>query len=315
MAKTMADLFARYDSIKNEQEAKAVAWQRKIYAQHPILEELDTQKKELLVDQLKEIIYTPERKSKIKQEVSKKILILDKKIAEYKKKNHIREYISEEICPLCHGTGYFQGKLCRCIRQMAYVEVLGAQELSATEGDFSKFSENIFGDKEKQRNQAYGIKLFLQDYAHCFPDNDKNQLLLRGRSGLGKSFLLQALLKELEKKEQDICYITAGNMFDYFYQHRLGEGYSIELFYQARILAVDDLGAEPMTQNVTREYLFDLLCERKQKGLYTFFVTNHSLESLSERYTERVFSRLVSARDSHVLRFDGDDLRIEGKVQ
>ena len=69
-----------------------------------------------------------------------------------------------------------------------------------------------------------------------------------------------------------------------------------------------------MTQNVTREYFFDLLCQRAQKGLYTFAVTNHSMEQLPERYTERVFSRLVSARDSHVLRFTGDDLRMRETV-
>lgn len=58
----MEDLFARYDSLKNAEEARQQAWQQQIYREHPVLETLDRQKKALLVDQLKEIMQTPEQK-------------------------------------------------------------------------------------------------------------------------------------------------------------------------------------------------------------------------------------------------------------
>lgn len=35
MAKTMADLFARYDSLKNAEDARQQAWQQQIYREHP----------------------------------------------------------------------------------------------------------------------------------------------------------------------------------------------------------------------------------------------------------------------------------------
>ena len=38
MAKTMADLFARYDSLKNAEDARQQAWQQQIYREHPALE-------------------------------------------------------------------------------------------------------------------------------------------------------------------------------------------------------------------------------------------------------------------------------------
>ena len=79
------------------------------------------------------------------------------------------------------------------------------------------------------------------------------------------------------------------------------------------MLAIDDLGSEPMTQNVTREYFFELLCRRQERGGYTFAVTNHSFEQLAERYTERVFSRLAGVSGSDVLRFTGQDLRMYRK--
>lgn len=314
MAKTMEDLFARYDSLKNAEEARQQAWQQQIYREYPVLETLDRQKKALLVDQLKEIMQTPEQKEQIKQRVARQLQELEQQTETYLQAQGIRRPKPQMICPLCQGNGYVQGKLCICMKEQAYVQVLGGQEIPTLDGDFAQYNEEIFAGNEIQRSVTRRIKLFLQDYAKKFPENEKKQILFCGKAGLGKSYLLHAFLRELQKKERDICCITAGRMFDYFHRHRLGEGYSVNLFYEATILAIDDLGSEPMTQNVTREYFFDLLCQRAQKGLYTFAVTNHSMEQLPERYTERVFSRLVSARDSHVLRFTGDDLRMRETV-
>ena len=315
MAKTMADLFARYDSLKNAEDARQQTWQQQIYREHPALERLENQKKALLVDQLKEIMQAPEQKEQIKQRVAQQLQELERQTADYLQRQKIQRPQPQVICPICQGSGYVQGKLCICMKEQAYIQVLGGHEIQALDGSFAQYNEEIFAGNEVQRGTTRRIKLFLQDYAKKFPQNEKRQLLLCGRAGLGKSYLLHALLKELRKKERDICCITAGRMFDYFHRHRLGEGYSVNLFYEATILAIDDLGSEPMTQNVTREYFFDLLCQRAQKGLYTFAVTNHSMEQLPERYTERVFSRLISARDSYVLRFAGDDLRMREIVR
>ena len=187
--------------------------------------------------------------------------------------------------------------------------MLGAQAVDSLDGSFAEFDDTIFGGQEEQRARTRAIARFLQNYALEFPHNAKRQLLFLGRAGLGKSFLLHALLKEIEPKEADICCISAGRLFDAFHQHRLGEDAGVELFYEAKVLAIDDLGSEPMT----REYFFELLCRRQERGGYTFAVTNHSFEQLAERYTERVFSRLAGVSGSDVLRFTGQDLRMYRK--
>ena len=63
-----------------------------------------------------------------------------------------------------------------------------------------------------------------------------------------------------------------------------------------------------MTQNVTTEYLFDLLNRRMEAGLHTAVATN--LEDLQGRYGERISSRLES-RECAVLLLDGEDLRLQ----
>ena len=277
----LADLLARNDSLKNRQEAREQAWRQQLYAMHPVIEQLEARKRTLLVDQLQEILRQPSQKDAIKARVSEQVQEIEVQLMDYKQQHGIREYVRDEICPLCGGSGYVQGVLCTCIREQAYVEVLGGQDFLVMPGSFAEYNDAIFGNNDVQRQRTRGIRLFLQDYAKKYPHSDKKQMLMTGQAGLGKSFLLHALL-----------------------------GYAIDLIYEAKILAIDDLGSEPMTANVTREYFFELLCRRAENGLYTIMVTNHSDLALKERYTERTYSRMVSVKDSHVLRFEGDDLRL-----
>ena len=64
-----------------------------------------------------------------------------------------------------------------------------------------------------------------------------------------------------------------------------------------------------MTQNVTREYLFDLLEARRRNHLPTVFATNMDKASLADRYTEKVISRLLDAESSWFIMLDSRDLR------
>lgn len=313
MAKTIADLLNRYDSRKNEEILRREAWEAELYRRHPALAALEAQKKELFLRQLERVLHAPGDKDAIKEEAAREAENIQAQVDAYKEEHAIPAYCPQVICPLCGGAGYVRGILCTCIRRQAYQEVLGAQAVDSLDGSFAEFDDTIFGGQEEQRARTRAIARFLQNYALEFPHNAKRQLLFLGRAGLGKSFLLHALLKEIEPKEADICCISAGRLFDAFHQHRLGEDAGVELFYEAKVLAIDDLGSEPMTQNVTREYFFELLCRRQERGGYTFAVTNHSFEQLAERYTERVFSRLAGVSGSDVLRFTGQDLRMYRK--
>ena len=64
----------------------------------------------------------------------------------------------------------------------------------------------------------------------------------------------------------------------------------------AEVLMIDDLGSEPLMQNVTVEQLFNLLNERQNKGLSTVISTNLEMSKFRERYTERIASRLRDSR-------------------
>ena len=75
------------------------------------------------------------------------------------------------------------------------------------------------------------------------------------------------------------------------------------------LLLLDDLGAEPMIENVTINYLYYLINERLCAGKAMIVSTNFMPDELREAYTERVSSRLMNQRNTQVLHFVGTDVR------
>jgi DNA replication protein DnaC len=75
------------------------------------------------------------------------------------------------------------------------------------------------------------------------------------------------------------------------------------------VLMLDDLGSEPLLQNVTIEQLFNLINERQRRNLPTVISTNLNQEELRTRYTERIASRLTDKRNVQFLVLRGSDGR------
>ena len=77
----------------------------------------------------------------------------------------------------------------------------------------------------------------------------------------------------------------------------------------APLLLIDDLGTEPLMNNVTVTQLFNLLNERQLAGRHTVISTNLNPRELQERYTERIASRLLDESSCARLGFVGGDIR------
>ena len=79
------------------------------------------------------------------------------------------------------------------------------------------------------------------------------------------------------------------------------------------MLLIDDLGTEPIMQNITREYLFTLLNERLMTKKHTVIATNLDMHALMNIYGERVSSRLFDMMNVSIAQLKGRDLRMIGK--
>ena len=80
-------------------------------------------------------------------------------------------------------------------------------------------------------------------------------------------------------------------------------------FMHAELLLIDDLGTEPLMNNVTVTQLFNLLNERQMAGRHTVISTNLNMAELQDRYTERITSRFLDAAACRRMMVLGMDIR------
>lgn len=221
-------------------------------------------------------------------------------------------------CPHCGDTGYVgEGKktLCVCARGL-YAALLEKEGAFRAEETFAAFDPARFPDEplepggETQRARMLKFRDYCRKYADSLPHPEKKTLLFYGGSGLGKTFLLRCIHARARERDIPALCLTANQLIRTARRAIFSrEQEDMDALYETDLLLIDDLGTEPLIENVTVEELFNLINERQNAGLCTVLSTNLSLTDLQARYTERVLSRLLDKRACQVLRFAGRDIR------
>lgn len=222
-------------------------------------------------------------------------------------------------CAQCEDTGYVgTGKktLCSCAKAL-YASLLEEEKGFEDSQDFEHFDLSRFPDNgptdKKGRTQRERMRVF-RDYCMAFaealPHPDKSTLLFYGGSGLGKTYLLRCIHARARERDIPSLCITANQLIRTARQAIFSrEQEEMDALYETELLLIDDLGTEPLIENITVEELFNILNERQNAGLCTVISTNLSLEDLQRRYTERVISRLLNRQTCMKLFFEGIDIR------
>ena len=148
-----------------------------------------------------------------------------------------------------------------------------------------------------------------REWADRYPESDSRNLLLTGKSGLGKTFLLRSVADRLIGRDVNVLIISAYRMLEIVRKAYFSGEEAAEEVTDAEVLMIDDLGSEPLMQNVTVEQLFNLLNERQNRNLSTVISTNLTLPEIRDRYTERIASRLRDRNHWKVITLEGKDIR------
>lgn len=204
-------------------------------------------------------------------ELPNAMAVMNQRIAEILQENGLPANALEPVytCAACKDEGYVYDpsrQMCACMRRELNQRMLGELGLGGEGNTFESFDEGLFseevaeGDRLSQRQRALLARNTCLDYAESFPDTATPNLLLSGKSGLGKTFLLQAIAHRLVERDVMPVYTSAYHLLEvarkaYFENssEKLAE------LMNARVLLIDDLGTEPMLQNVTIEQLFNLI--------------------------------------------------------
>ena len=226
-------------------------------------------------------------------------------------------------CPACKDTGYIGSEKCSCFKK-AVIDLLYAQsnlEEILQKENFDTFSLKYYSDSyidaKTGRTSLSSMKEALQvchDFVDRF-DTEFSNLFLYGDTGVGKTFLSNCIAKELIDKTYSVIYFTAFELFDVFAKSKFGKDETAEVMYShifdCDLLIIDDLGTE-LTNSFTTSQLFLCLNERLLRKKSTIISTNLALDTFSELYSARTFSRITS--NYKILKLIGDDIRIKKKL-
>ena len=293
-----------YDEIRYRGRAALQARTREIYSRVPELEKLPDERKSI-VKKLAEREIGPETASeqiRLLKEKEQKLLLengypVDALEMRYR-------------CPACRDTGWTgeaKRRPCSCrLLLMASLDPdIGINDREV----FEKVSETVYSDPEQKKRTLKAMK-WAEKYADSLPSPDKPNIVFMGMTGLGKSYLsnaiaYRALQKGIEAK-RITAYAFVQEMLRAIQERRNGTD---EIYTTVPLLVIDDLGSEPVIPNVTEETLFSVLNERINKRLPTIVATNLSVTALQDRYGERVTSRLLDANLVQAVLLTGDNLR------
>lgn len=218
-------------------------------------------------------------------------------------------------CPQCRDTGYIDGVKCACFRQASVsllYEQSGIREL-LKQDNFDALSYEYYGGEDLTRfqNAVTTCKNFVRNF-----NSDYHNLFFYGTVGTGKSFLSGCVAKELIEKGNLIIYFSATRLFNELsrcaFQRDNREELSgfLDDLFGCDLLIIDDLGTELINSFVASQ-LFSCLNERHLRKKATIISTNLSLQELSDRYSERIFSRITSSYE--ICKLSGPDIRMYKK--
>ena len=296
-----------------------------VYKKIPAIKRIDEDIQKTGLQMSKAIITNPNNYEEIINQAKEKIEKLKMEKAYLLTESNIElDYMDPKYdCAVCEDTGYIDGvKRCSCLKQelVSYAYRMSNLEHVLQRENFKTFNINIFkdepfeGESMTPRENMLDILGICEAFINNFDENNGENLLFYGTTGLGKTFLCNCIAKALLDKNKIVIYQTAFTILDILEDRRFGKGdkamsnYQYELLFDADLLIIDDLGTE-VSNTFTNAEIFNIVNTRLLKSKKTIISTNLTPKEISEIYTDRIFSRIFDK--FYPLKFFGNDLRWE----
>lgn len=316
----LKELEQEYDRVRFSNEQEENRRMEKIRTEEPEIYALVRQREEMVFGTLRSILNGSAQVSDLPEKMDQVSASIRKKLTE---KGFPDDYLMPVYrCSICKDTGRTGNPVkepCSCLKK-AYQQKL--RERIGLDSDrqetFETFDLSVFPDEKLPGQNFSQRELMKLHYNTCrnwadeYPECTYRDLVLSGSTGLGKTFLLHAMAEKLIEKDVNVLLISAYRMLEILRKSYFENDSGSSELQEADVLMIDDLGSEPLMQNVTVEQLFNLLNERQNNNHATVISTNLDMASFRERYTERIASRLRDSRYCKVLNLLGKDIRIGG---
>lgn len=249
----------------------------------------------------------------------------DENLADQERRREILESLgsSEEAlevhytCSICNDTGVVGNHYCDCFKRL--VKSLQTENLNAVspagESSFDNFNLEYYrGVTDPETGvDAYSRMGQIVSYCEAYADDfglRSPSLILYGNTGLGKTHLSLAIANKAIEKGFNVVYGSAHNLLSEIEKEHFGrlktDDSPEDNVLNADLLILDDLGAEFST-SFTVSMVYNIINTRILKGLPTIISTNLWYDEISDKYGNRVYSRIIG--NYTPLEFAGRDVR------
>lgn len=218
-------------------------------------------------------------------------------------------------CPKCRDTGYVDGKMCSCMKELLRVE--SYRRLNALTplslSTFSSFSLEYYSDEPRSgrpsdRDVMRSTFRYCVSYARQFGPGSPN-LIMTGGTGLGKTHLSLAIANEAIQKSFGVVYSSVGSLVTKLENEHFGRESGTGVMNSLQdcdLLILDDLGTE-FKSSFSSSAIYSLVNTRLLLEKPTIISTNLSTKEMVDYYSERFASRIIGSYRRIV--FVGRDVR------
>lgn len=311
------------EELRRSHEQEEIARKTAILNSEPEIAALLTQREQLIHGTLRDMLRGQAKAEDLPEKMARVSAAIREKLQQ---KGYGEQYLAPIYqCQKCRDTGYAGDVVkapCECLLARYREKIRERMGLSADGNEtFERFDLSVFPDTPlssgsdiTQRNLMESVRTLCENWANQYPENRRRDVLLIGKSGLGKTFLMHCMANRLLERGKDVLLISSYAFLQSARKSYFENDHGTDELLQAPVLFLDDLGSEPLMQNVTIEQLLNLINERQSRRLPTVISTNLSIKELRTRYTERIASRLTDSRNCLVITLEGQDIRRSGRA-
>jgi len=308
----------RAANMMEEKRRKAEAAQKS-----PAIAQLLEKREQVFFSGMRGAFASPAKAKEVSQTMQRQIAEINAQLrAELKACGLPEDYLQPvHQCALCRDTGYVGEPVheqCVCLKRAVMNRLYQSEGLQGLEREnFAAFREEIFPDtpiegrKTSQRTFIRKCREFCEEYADSFRADAGRGMLLCGRSGLGKTFLMNCIAQRVLERGFSVVVISAYKLIETMRRYQFGEEGSeqVQDLLSCDLLCIDDLGSEPMLRGVTVSALYHIINERRNANKAIIVTTNCDSDLLYEKYDDRIGARLTDPSRMKVIPFVGVDVR------
>jgi DNA replication protein DnaC len=313
----------RLEKIKRQNKDEFARRQALVYSRVPEIREIDSRLRSLMAEVIRLTLKKGGDVGQAVENIKNKSLELQARRAELLVENGWPIDYLDDIysCKKCRDTGYVAGKICDCLKELYDQEV--AKSLSCLlklgQQSFETFDLGYYDDTADPVTGISPREYMETVYRHCLEyaqtfERRTESLLLRGGTGLGKTFLSACIARVVSAKGFSVVYDTAVSALGAFEAQKFARTpeeaeeaeFRVRQMLDCDLMILDDLGTEMVT-SFSSSALYTLINTRILNNRKTVINTNLSSEELRRRYSPQICSRLEG--EFWNLEFVGRDIR------